>query len=67
MLLGLYRIATDLGSPLLALHLNHRVGRGKEEALRLGERSGRATIERPDGPLLGSMRQVSGNRWRPCR
>ena len=52
MLLGLYRMATDLGSPLLALHLNRRVGKGKEEALRLGERSGQATIERPGGPLL---------------
>lgn len=52
MLLGLYRLATDLGSPLLTLHLNRRVGRGKEEVLRLCERSGRATIERPEGPLL---------------
>ncbi len=52
MLLGLYRMATDLGSPLLMLHLNRRVGRGKEEASRLCERRGHATVERPDGPLL---------------
>ncbi len=52
MLLGLYRMVTDLGSPLLTLHLNRRVERGKEEAPRLCERSGRATIERPAGRLL---------------
>ncbi len=52
MLLGLYRMATDLSSPLLAFHLNRRAGKGKEEASRLGERSGHATIDRPSGPLL---------------
>ncbi|MEM9627559.1 MAG: 3-deoxy-D-manno-octulosonic acid transferase [Pseudomonadota bacterium] len=52
MLLGLYKMATGLSSPLLALHLKRRAGRGKEEATRLGERSGRATVERPEGRLL---------------
>jgi len=52
MLLGLYRIATDLGAPLWSLHLNRRVRQGKEDAPRLGERAGQATIRRPDGPLL---------------
>lgn len=52
MLLGLYRIATRLGSPLLTLHLKRRVRRGKEDASRLDERSGVATLSRPDGPLL---------------
>lgn len=52
MLLGLYRMATDFSSPLLAFHLNRRVDRGKEEVSRLGERLGQPTIERPDGPLL---------------
>ncbi len=52
MLLGLYRIATDLGAPLWALHLNRRARQGKEVRPRLGERAGQATIKRPDGPLL---------------
>ena len=52
MLLGLYRMATELGSPLLAYHLRLRVRRGKEHAIRLGERSGRTTLPRPAGPLL---------------
>ena len=52
MLLGLYRMATDIGSPLLTLHLNRRAGLGKEESQRLGERSGRTSMERPEGRLL---------------
>lgn len=52
MLLGLYRMATEVGSPLIDLHLKRRVQRGKEEPSRLGERAGEATRERPDGPLL---------------
>ncbi|MDH3659073.1 MAG: 3-deoxy-D-manno-octulosonic acid transferase [Alphaproteobacteria bacterium] len=52
MLLGLYRTATALSTPLLALHLNQRARRGKEDISRLGERAGAATIERPDGPLV---------------
>lgn len=52
MLLGLYRIATDLGAPLWTLRLNRRIREGKEDRTRIGERSGQATIRRPDGPLL---------------
>ena len=52
MLLGLYRVATDLGSPLLARHLNRRARRGKEDPNRLDERTGRTRIARPNGPLL---------------
>ena len=52
MLLGLYRIATDLGAPLWTLHLNRRARLGKEARQRLGERTGLATISRPAGPLL---------------
>jgi 3-deoxy-D-manno-octulosonic-acid transferase len=52
MLLGLYKMATYLVSPLVDLHLKRRVQRGKEDASRLGERRGRARLERPDGPLI---------------
>ena len=52
MLLGLYKIATSLGSPLLSLQLQRRVRRRKEDATRLGERCGEATLDRPDGPLF---------------
>ncbi|MEZ5931375.1 MAG: 3-deoxy-D-manno-octulosonic acid transferase [Alphaproteobacteria bacterium] len=52
MLLGLYRVATDLGSPLWALHLNRRVRRGKEQEERLGERLGQTGMVRPEGPLV---------------
>jgi 3-deoxy-D-manno-octulosonic-acid transferase len=52
MLLGLYRVATDLGAPLWALNLHRRVRRGREEKARLGERLGQAAMARPAGPLL---------------
>lgn len=52
MLLGLYKMATYLGSPLVDLHLKRRVQRGKEDASRLSERRGRTTLERPAGPLF---------------
>lgn len=52
MLLGLYRLATDMASPLWTFHLSRRVREGKEDKLRLSERRGQATIKRPDGPLF---------------
>ncbi len=52
MLLALYRIATHLGGPLIAWHLRRRVRLGKEDTARLGERSGKAGIDRPEGPLV---------------
>lgn len=52
MLLALYRTATHLGAPLIALHLRRRARLAKEETPRLGERSGRPSADRPAGPLL---------------
>lgn len=51
MLLSLYRLVTHLGAPLIAYHLRRRVRLGKEDAGRLGERFGRSSIDRPNGPL----------------
>jgi len=52
MLLPLYHLATYLGGPLIAYHLRRRVRLGKEDATRLGERFGKPSIPRPDGPLV---------------
>ncbi|MEM9442142.1 MAG: 3-deoxy-D-manno-octulosonic acid transferase [Pseudomonadota bacterium] len=52
MLLGLYKVATYLGAPLLSLQLRRRVRAGKEDPTRLSERQGQSTYERPDGPLF---------------
>jgi 3-deoxy-D-manno-octulosonic-acid transferase len=52
MLLPLYRLATHLGGPLIALHLRRRVRLGKEDPARLGERFGKPGLERPDGALI---------------
>jgi 3-deoxy-D-manno-octulosonic-acid transferase len=52
MILFLYRLLTTLGGPLVGYHLQRRVVRGKEDAARLGERTGVAGQERPDGPLV---------------
>lgn len=52
MLLGLYKTATFLALPFLDLYLKRRVQRGKEDASRLCERRGQATLGRPAGPLL---------------
>ena len=50
--LRLYRLASTVLAPFLPLWLGRRVRAGKEEAARLGERYGRSTIDRPDGPLI---------------
>lgn len=50
--LGLYRVASSLIAPLIPLYLNRRVKNGKEDADRLAERLGTASIERPPGPLI---------------
>jgi len=52
MLLSLYRTASVLGGPLIAAGLRRRLRRDKEDAVRLGERFGHASLERPDGPLV---------------
>jgi 3-deoxy-D-manno-octulosonic-acid transferase len=51
MIPSLYRGATWLASPLLRRHLQRRVPLGKEEAERLAERYGIASLARPDGRL----------------
>ena len=50
--LRLYALATGLAEPLAPLLLSSRVRRGKEDAARLGERLGRSSRPRPDGPLV---------------
>jgi 3-deoxy-D-manno-octulosonic-acid transferase len=52
LVLGLYRAATALLEPLAPLLLARRAARGKEDRARLGERLGRASLERPAGPLV---------------
>ena len=50
--LALYRLATRLGGPLFELTLQRRAQRGREDPARLSERRGRASAERPVGPLV---------------
>jgi 3-deoxy-D-manno-octulosonic-acid transferase len=50
--LALYRAATTAVAPLVRLYLLLRLARGKEEAGRLAERYGKASRERPPGPLI---------------
>jgi 3-deoxy-D-manno-octulosonic-acid transferase len=50
--LALYGAATGLLEPLAPLVLRRRAAGGKENAARLSERLGRASLARPDGPLV---------------
>src|SRR5438105_11051433 len=50
-LLGLYRSATALLQPFASGLLTFRRRRGKEDAGRLAERRGHASLRRPDGRL----------------
>jgi 3-deoxy-D-manno-octulosonic-acid transferase len=50
--LELYRLAMGAVAPLAPVVLAARARRGKEDAGRLGERLGRASLARPDGPLV---------------
>ncbi len=50
--LGLYRLAVRLLEPFTPAILKARARRGKEDAARLGERLGQASLARPDGPLV---------------
>ena len=52
MLHGAYRILTDIAGPLLYRWLDYRARRGKEDHLRLAERSGVASRPRPEGRLV---------------
>ena len=47
-----YRAATAALEPAAPLLLGGRARRGKEDAARLGERTGHASLPRPDGPLV---------------
>ncbi len=47
-----YSLLTRCLSPLVGPHLRRRAARGKEDAHRLEERYGRASIERPAGRLV---------------
>ena len=49
--LGLYRAVTGLFEPAAGGLLGRRAGRGKEDPQRIGERLGRASVPRPEGPL----------------
>ncbi len=52
MIFNAYRLATTALGPLIYLHLNRRVARGKEDKERLCERLGRAGRSRPEGLLF---------------
>ena len=52
MLSFLYRAATDLGAPVIALYLRRRQAEGREDAARFPERLGEAARERPAGELV---------------
>jgi 3-deoxy-D-manno-octulosonic-acid transferase len=52
MMLGLYRLLTDLSGPLIRLYLLRRLARGKEDQARLAERMGIASLARPPGLLI---------------
>ncbi len=51
-LLIAYRLATAIAEPFAPLILAGRARRGKEDRARLGERLGRAGVQRPPGPLV---------------
>jgi len=50
--LRLYRALTIALGPLVSLYLVRRLARGKEDAARFAERRGKASLKRPDGPLV---------------
>ncbi|MEW6642584.1 MAG: 3-deoxy-D-manno-octulosonic acid transferase [Pseudomonadota bacterium] len=47
-----YRRLSSMAVPASGLLLGHRLRHGKEEAARVGERRGFASVARPDGPLI---------------
>ena len=51
-LLTAYRIGGTLAGPILSLLLKRRATQGKEDAARLGERFGDASLARPAGPVV---------------
>ena len=51
-LVSLYRLASRGFAPFAGVLLRQRLRKGKEDARRLGERKGEASVARPDGPLV---------------
>lgn len=49
---ALYGAAARAGEPLIRLYLRRRVRRGREDAARMGERFGVASLPRPPGALV---------------
>jgi len=49
---SLYRILSAAATPLVTAKLRQRVTIGKEDPSRLGERYGKPSLARPDGPLV---------------
>lgn len=47
-----YRLLTTLAAPLILLYLLVRRARGKEDPIRFAERLGKASLPRPNGPLV---------------
>ena len=52
LLLKTWRGLMSVSEPVRARHLRRRIAKGKEQPDRLCERYGKATVDRPDGPLL---------------
>ena len=50
--LRLYQLIAFLGGPLVLFSLRRRAASGREDASRLGERRGIASLQRPDGQLI---------------
>ena len=50
--LRVYRLASRVATPLVPRLLARRLDRGKEHAIRLGERRGEPSLPRPAGPLI---------------
>lgn len=50
--LAAYRLATMALAPVMPFALRRRMARGKEDAARIGERFGRASLPRPPGQLV---------------
>lgn len=47
-----YRGFSRVAAPAVGAFLRHRLARGKEDAARIGERIGHASLPRPNGPLV---------------
>ena len=50
--LGLYRLTSVSAAPLVRRHLKRRRALGREDPRRIEERFGRASLARPEGPLV---------------